>query len=151
VRGGAFSVKQAGGSKYENAGTNGNQPRASRMGTAQPSYQVLRRSLTGIPPPGKHDGARSEKLRKISLRFYLYATAGPQRSRFQRTDLEAIPVSAELGPGQPEDLHEDSKLKRTKTVVREHGDTPRIDRRHGRILSNIGIPAYRKYSVCRAN
>ena len=64
-----------------------------------------------------------------------------ERATIERTDREPVPAVGHRRPWKRKDFNRDSELERTEPVIRDCDDSAGSG--HGRILTGIGISAYR--------
>ncbi len=150
VRRSSLAVEQTRGGEHEDAGANGDQPRALGMRQSKRAYQGLRRRFIGVPPSGDDDGPGVLQRAQTPPRLDANAAAGADRAAFQRANFEVIPWDAEILPAQAKKLDHDSKLEGTEAVISKHRYAPWVPGGHGRILAHIGISAYRREPPVRA-
>ena len=76
----------------------------------------------GPAPARNDDGVRLVQQFEPAIRNDLEAADGPQGTRLDGADREAIPIRTHLGTGQAEDFDGDAEFERAQTVIGEGDD-----------------------------
>ena len=142
--GGPLAIEKTGSREYENAGANRHETRSATMRRAKSCHELGRWRLLGVPPARDYDGVGTLQGPKPGACLDHQATNRMHRAGFQGTHLKVVPLYPQFGTRQTEELHNNTELERTETIVCQRDDAVRMSfRRHGSNLSHIVSSAYR--------
>src|SRR2546426_9460346 len=111
--------------EHEDTRADRHEPGAARVRTPQRADERRRRHVVDAPP-GNDDRAGLRELRESASRLDEQAARRAERTAFERTDTEPIPVRSHLGPPQAKHFYDNAELERAETVVGERRDATMV-------------------------